>query len=145
VPGDYRIVESPIDLDQAIRAVSGPDRGAVATFIGVTRDRHDGRRVKALEYHAYPEMAERVMREIGLEVEKMFGTPYVAILHRIGLLNVGEPSVVIAVAAAHRREALAGCAHAIDRLKETAPIWKKEHYDDGASWIEGTAAVPAST
>ena len=145
MPGLYRIDERPLDLQEAIRAIAGPDRGAIATFVGTTRDHHDGRAVRFLEYHAYPVMAERVLRDIGREVEVRFGTPHVAILHRVGRLDVGEPSVVVAVAAAHRREALAACAHAIERLKESAPIWKKEHYADGAAWIEGSDTTPVDT
>ena len=137
MPGLYRIVEHPLDLQEAIRAVSGPDRGAIATFIGTTRDHHGGRPVQSLEYHAYVPMAEAVMRQIGQEIESRFGTQHVAILHRIGRLDIGDPSVIIAVAATHRREALAACAHAIERLKETVPIWKKEHYAGSARWIEG--------
>ncbi len=145
MPGLYRIVERPLDLQEAIRAVSGPDRGAIATFIGTARDRHHGRPVRSLEYHAYVPMAETVMRQIGQEIQSRFGTPHVAILHRIGRLDIGEPSVIIAVAAAHRREALAACAHAIERLKEIVPIWKKEHYADSAQWIEGPESPGAST
>jgi MoaE-MoaD fusion protein len=137
VPGLYRIVDGPIDLLEAVGAVAGPDRGAIATFTGSARDEHAGRRVLALEYHAYAPMAEQVMRAIGQEVTERFGTPHVAILHRVGRLAIGEASVVIAVAAAHRREALSGCAHAIERLKALVPIWKKEHYEGGVSWIEG--------
>ena len=138
MPGLYRIAREPLDLDEAIRAVSGPDRGAIAAFIGTTRDHHGGRPVRSLEYDAYVPMAEEVMRAIGEEVASRFGTPHVAIVHRIGRLQIGEPSVIIAVAAAHRREALAGCSHAIERLKEIVPIWKKEHYEDSARWIEGS-------
>jgi len=145
LPGLYRIDDRPLDLQEAIRAVAGPDRGAIATFVGTTRDHHDGRAVRFLEYHAYPVMAESVLRDIGREVEARFGTPHVAILHRVGRLDVGEPSVVVAVAAAHRREALAACAHAIERVKESAPIWKKEHYADGAAWIEGSDTTPVDT
>ena len=133
----YRVDEAPIDPAEAVRAVTGPDRGAIATFTGVVRAHDHGRAVLRLEYHAYREMAERVLRQIGREVEEKFGTPHVAILHRIGMLEVGETSVVIAVAAPHRREALAACAFAIERLKEIAPIWKREHTGEGASWIEG--------
>ena len=136
-PGLYRVVPGPLDLGEAVRVVSGPDRGAIATFTGTTRDHHAGRRVRSLEYDAYIPMAEAVMRSIGEEVAARFGTPHVAMLHRIGPVGIGEPSVIIAVAAAHRREALAGCAHAIERLKEIVPIWKKEHYEDSARWIEG--------
>jgi len=143
--GLYRIVERPVDLQEAIRAVAGPDRGAIAAFIGTARDHHDGRPVRALEYDAYPEMAERVMQDIGRETEARFGTPHIAILHRIGRLQVGDPSVVIAVAAEHRREALAACAHVIERVKEIVPIWKKEHYADSAAWIEGSGSTPSTS
>lgn len=141
VPGLYRIVPGPVDLAEAIRAVAGPDRGAIATFTGTARDHHDGRRVVSLEYDAYLPMAEDVLRAIGREVEERFGTPHVAILHRVGPVAPGEASVVVAVSAAHRREALAGCAHAIERLKATAPIWKKERYEGGEAWIEGRGRV----
>ncbi len=137
MPGLYRIVEGPLRLEEAMRAVEGPDRGAIATFSGVARDHHAGRRILGLEYHAYPAMAEKVMREIGREIAERFGTPHVAILHRIGSVAIGETSVVIAVAAPHRRETLAACAHAIERVKALVPIWKKEHYEGGVCWIEG--------
>jgi molybdopterin synthase catalytic subunit len=145
VPGLYRIDDRPLDPQDAMRAVAGPDRGAIATFVGTTRNHHDGRPVRFLEYDAYPEMAEIVLRDIGREVEARFGTPHVAILHRVGRLEVGEASVVVAVAAAHRREALAACAHAIERVKASAPIWKKEHYADGAAWIEGSESTPVDS
>jgi len=143
MPGLYRILDRPLDLQEALRAVSGPDRGAIATFLGTARDHHEGRAVRALEYQAYREMAESVLEEIGREVAQRFGSPHVAILHRVGRLEIGEISVVVAVAAPHRREALAACAHAIERVKEIAPIWKKEHYADGAAWIEGSGSAPA--
>jgi molybdopterin synthase catalytic subunit len=132
-----RITQDPIRPDDLVRAVLGPDRGAIATFAGVVRDHHAGRAVLRLEYHAYAAMAERVLGEIAEETGRRFGTPHVAIVHRIGRLAIGETSVLVAVAAAHRREALAACAFAIDRVKELAPIWKKEYYADGAVWIEG--------
>ncbi len=140
MPGLFRIVEEPIDLREAIRAVEGPDRGAIATFLGVARDHHEGRRVLRLHYDAYPEMALEVMREIGREVAERFGTPHVAILHRVGTLEIGEASVAIAVAAPHRRQALEACAYAIERLKQVVPIWKKEHYEGASRWIEGPGA-----
>lgn len=141
--GLYRIVDHPLDPQEAIRAVSGPDRGAIALFIGTTRDHRDGRPVRYLEYQAYAAMAESVLGDIGREIASRFGTPHLAVLHRVGRLEVGEASVVIAVASAHRREALDACAYAIDRLKKTVPIWKKEHYADGGAWIEGSDAAPA--
>lgn len=142
--GLYRIADGPLDLDEAVAAVRGPDRGAVATFVGVVRDHHAGRRVLRLEYHAYAEMALEVLRSIGREVSERFGTPHVAILHRVGALRVGDASVVVAVAAPHRREALAACAHAIERVKRSAPIWKKEYYEGGTAWIEGPEADGAA-
>jgi molybdopterin synthase catalytic subunit len=143
MPGLFRIAEGAIDLREAIDAVAGPDRGAIATFSGIVRDHHGGRKVLRLDYQAYPEMAEQVLREIGREVGERFGTPHIAILHRVGVLEIGEASVVIAVAAAHRRDALAACAYAIDRLKVVAPIWKKEYYEGGSGWIEGADDPPA--
>lgn len=141
----FRIQEVPIDPAEAIRAVEGPDRGAIATFHGVARDHHGGRKVVELEYHAYASMAGEVLRQIGREIEERFGTPHVAILHRVGALKIGEASVVIAVAAPHRREALDACAYAIERLKAVVPIWKKERYEGGASWIEGPGAAGGGT
>ena len=143
--GKFRIVEAPIDTAALTAAVSGPDRGAIATFIGAVRNHHAGRRVTGMEYHAYPAMAERVMREIGADIGRRFGPAQVAIHHRVGRLQIGDSSVVIVVAAPHRREALAGCAHGIERLKAEAPIWKKEYYADGLAWIEGMADKPRET
>jgi molybdopterin synthase catalytic subunit len=137
VPGLYRVGEGPLDVREAVAAVGGPDRGAIATFVGVVRDHHAGRRVLRLRYDAYREMALEVLRSIGLEIAERFGTPHVAILHRVGTLEIGEASVVVAIGAAHRREALAACAHAIERVKQSAPIWKKEFYEGGETWIEG--------
>ena len=85
------------------------------------------------------------MREIGRETEARFGTPHIAVVHRIGFLDIGEVSVIVAVAAGHRHEALAACAFVIERLKEIVPIWKKEHYADGAAWIEGSGTSPGSS
>jgi molybdopterin synthase catalytic subunit len=141
----FRIQETPIDPAEAVAAVAGPDRGAIATFHGVARDHHEGRRVLWLEYHAYPAMAEDTLRQIGREVEDRFGTSHVAILHRVGRLRTGETSVVVAVAAAHRRQALEGCAYAIERLKAIVPIWKREGREGGVAWIEGPDACGAAT
>jgi molybdopterin synthase catalytic subunit len=145
MPGDYRILDHGLDLQEAVRSVAGPDRGAIATFVGTARDHHRGRKVVRLEYEAYGPMAEKIFCDIGREVQERFGTPHIAILHRIGEVAIGEASVIIAVAAAHRSEALAACAYAIERLKAIAPIWKKEHDERGASWIEGPSTDrPAS-
>jgi len=127
----------PIDPRQAEAAVGGPDRGALASFQGVVRDHHAGRRVRRLEYHAYRPMAEAILAEVAAEAAARFGTPHIAIVHRIGDLGVGETSLLVVVAAVHRREALAACAWLVDEVKARAPIWKKEFGDDGVFWIEG--------
>jgi molybdopterin synthase catalytic subunit len=134
------IVEGPIDAPPAMAAVVSPGMGAVALFLGTVRDEHAGRRVLFLEYEAYRPMAEREMRAIADEMPATFGPCRVAIIHRVGRVEIGEASVVIAVASAHRRTALAACAEAIERLKKSVPIWKKEHFVDGTAWVEGDPA-----
>ena len=138
----YRIVEAPLELDELMRHVSGSDVGGVASFVGIVRRENAGKRVVAVEYHAYPAMAEKVMREIGAELERLFGSLRIAMVHRTGRLSVGEASVAIAVGAAHRREALGAVAHAIERLKHEVPIWKREFYEDGSEWLEPAPTVP---
>src|SRR5262245_61163054 len=137
-----RIVDRPIDPRDTICAVAQSDAGAIATFIGTVRARTGERRVLFLEYEAYAPMAEKAMREIALQMPARFGPCRVAIEHRVGRLDLGEISVAIAVASPHRKVALAACAEAIERLKTTVPIWKKEHFEGGAVWIEG--ARPSS-
>ena len=139
----FRITSEPLLLERVVEQVAGHRHGAIATFTGAVRDHHQGKRVTGIEYHAYSGMAERVLAEIGARIEKQYGGCRVAIHHRIGTLAIGDASVVIAVAAPHRKEALAGCGATIEMLKSEAPIWKKEFYGDGASWIEGPGADPA--
>ncbi|HET8946936.1 MAG TPA: molybdenum cofactor biosynthesis protein MoaE [Candidatus Polarisedimenticolia bacterium] len=134
----------PIDPRVLEARVSGPDRGAVALFAGVVRDHHEGRCVRRLEYSAYEDMAGRVLAAIVDEAARRFGTPAIAVQHRLGPLAVGETSVVVAAAAVHRREALAACAWVIDEVKARAPIWKKEFGDDGVFWIEGPGSCPSA-
>ncbi|MCI0409279.1 MAG: molybdenum cofactor biosynthesis protein MoaE [Acidobacteria bacterium] len=138
----FRIVGEALALDALVLHVSGAEVGGVATFVGIVRVENAGKRVVAVEYHAYPAMAEKVMREIGEELERLFGSLRIAMVHRTGRLSVGEASVVIAVGAAHRREALAAVSHAIERLKHDVPIWKKEFYEDGSEWLEPASVVP---
>ena len=126
---------SPIDIDDATD-VGGDHDGAVAVFIGRVRDRSEGHTVSRIEYEAYAEMAEAEMRRIADSLLSRGGVSAIAITHRSGTLRVGEPSVVIAVAAPHRAEALAACSDAIDMVKQTVPIWKREHRDDGARWVD---------
>jgi molybdopterin synthase catalytic subunit len=132
-----RLQSEPIDPAEILDAVRRDADGAVASFVGVVREENLGRRVLRIEYHAYPEMARRQLEQLAGELREEFGTGPVAIVHRIGNLAVGETSVAIAVAAPHRREALAACAAAIDRLKERVPVWKKEFFEGGSVWIEG--------
>ena len=133
----YQITESPVDPEALREAIADPACGAVATFIGVTRNSFRGKEVEYLEYEAYAPMAEREMRMIGTEIAGLWpAVAGVAIAHRVGRVEVGEASVVIAVSAPHRREALAACAHGIERLKATLPVWKKEIFADGSEWRE---------
>jgi molybdopterin synthase catalytic subunit len=131
----FEIVDHAIDPTRVAAAVADPATGAMVTFIGTTRDHHDGRRVTQLEYEAYPEMALAEMRKIGAEAARRWPISAIAITHRIGIVPIGEASVVIAVSSAHRVAAFEACHFAIDRLKEVVPIWKKEHFDGGELWI----------
>lgn len=131
----YQIVSQPIDVVGVTAAVADPGTGATVTFIGTTRDHNEDRRVIRLEYEAYPEMALAEMRKIGEEAKQRWPIKQVAIVHRIGVVPLGEASVVIAVSAGHRHAAFEASHFAIDRLKEVVPIWKKEHFDGGEVWI----------
>jgi molybdopterin converting factor subunit 1 len=133
--GDFRLSEGPLDLDAAVDEVADDRAGAIATFTGTTRIESRGRTVLHLDYEAYPGMAEDVMARIGAELLAKHDLCAVAIHHRVGRVEIGEPSVVIAVSAPHRAPALAACAEAIDTLKETVPLWKKEVYEGGEEWI----------
>jgi molybdopterin synthase catalytic subunit len=139
----FRIVDHQIDAGELGKLVLTDADGAVCTFLGVARRYSRGREVVHLEYEAYPEMAEKKLAEIGDELRVKFGVERVAILHRTGVLAIGEASVGIAVATPHRREAFAACQYAIDRLKETVPIWKKEIWSDGEQWIGWEGQAPA--
>lgn len=129
------ITASPIDIATAID-IGGDEDGAVAAFVGRVRDHSDGHSVSRIDYEAYPEMAEAEMRRIGELLTDRDGVSRIAITHRVGTLDVGEPSVVIAVSGPHRAEALAACHDAIDMIKASVPIWKREHRDDGAHWVD---------
>lgn len=131
----YRIVEGPLeglDLEAEVRTEAD---GAVIVFRGVARRFSRGRDVVHLEYEAYPEMAEKVMAQIGEEMKARWPITGVAIVHRTGVLQIGQASVAIAVSAPHRGEAFQATQYAIDRLKEIVPIWKKEVWSDGSQWI----------
>jgi MoaE-MoaD fusion protein len=133
----FQITDTPLDLERLVARVGDPAVGAVATFTGTTRNSFQGKAVSYLEYEAYPPMAERTLAEIGTEVANRWPEIVgLAIEHRVGRLEIGEASVVVVVAAPHRREALAACGYAIDRLKQTLPVWKKEVFADGSVWRE---------
>ncbi len=133
--GSFRLVEDPIDVAAVIAEVADDRAGAVATFQGTVRKQSRGREVVALEYEAYSGMAERVIAEIADEVKGRYDLCEVAVAHRLGRVEIGETSVVIAVSAPHRQDALAACKNVIDALKERVPLWKKELYEDGEEWI----------
>jgi molybdopterin synthase catalytic subunit len=132
----FAIVEEPIDVGNVISSVFRPDCGAVATFIGTTRiDESDGATVEYLEYEAYRPMADRKLEEIGAEIQSQWDVREVSIVHRVGRVDPGEPSVVIAVAAPRRGPAFEASRYAIERIKEVAPIWKREVWSDGYVWV----------
>jgi molybdopterin synthase catalytic subunit len=131
----YKVVEGPIDELELEDVVRTDADGAVIVFRGVARRQSRGRDVVHLEYEAYPEMAEKVMAQIGEEMKERWPISNVAIVHRTGVLEIGQASVVIAVSAPHRGEAFAASQYAIDRLKQIVPIWKKEVWSDGSQWI----------
>jgi MoaE-MoaD fusion protein len=133
--GAYRITDEPIDLAAVVAEVADERAGGIATFVGTTRIESRGRTVRYLEYEAYPEMAEHVMAEIAADLERRYDLCSVSIHHRVGRVEIGQPSVAIAVSARHRQDALAACKDAIDTLKETVPVWKKEVYEGGEEWI----------
>ena len=131
----YCIQSEALDPRVTESLVAHPGAGAIATFIGTVRDHGRGRAVTHLEYEAYAPAAELTMAQIGDEIRERWGIDHVAIVHRVGSLPVGEASVVISVASAHRDAAFDACRYAIERIKEIVPIWKKEHYADGAAWL----------
>ncbi len=133
--GAFRLSAEPLDPNAAVAEVSVPEAGAVATFIGTTRVRSRGRTVQYLDYEAYAEMAEKVMADLAESLKAKHDLSEVAIHHRTGRVDIGAVSVVIAVSAPHRAAALAACAEAIETLKESVPLWKKEVYEGGEEWI----------
>ena len=133
--GAFRLSAEPLSLDAVVDEVRSPQAGAIATFTGTTRVRSRGRTVLHLEYEAYEEMAEQVMRQIAEELKGRYDLCEIAIHHRTGRADIGEASVMIAVSAPHRQDALAACKDAIDTLKSRVPLWKKEFYEGGDEWI----------
>ncbi len=140
--GPITIGREPIDVAALQAAVADPGAGGTVTFIGTTRRENSGRIVTRLEYEAYEPMALQEMRKIAEEAGRRFRITRIAIRHRIGMVEIGESSVAIAVSAPHRGEAFDACRFAIDRLKEVVPIWKKEHFEGGEVWIGSQTSHP---
>jgi MoaE-MoaD fusion protein len=133
--GAFRLVDGPIDIQAVIAEVETPEAGAVASFVGTVRAHSRGRDVGHLEYEAYEGMAEEVMEQLASALKVKYDLCEVAMTHRVGRVEIGEASVAIAVSAPHRQDALAACTEAIDTLKNTVPLWKKEVYEGGEEWI----------
>jgi molybdopterin synthase catalytic subunit len=136
-PGDrFAVVDHRLSPDAVAAEVDDPGAGGVVIFSGVVRNQTGGRPVKFLEYEGHAPMAEAKLREIGAAIRARWtGVRRVVVLHRLGRLEIGESSVLIAVSAAHRQDAFEACKYAIDTLKQTVPIWKKEHFEDGEVWV----------
>jgi molybdopterin synthase catalytic subunit/molybdopterin converting factor small subunit len=133
--GAFVLRDEPLSVEAAIDEVASDEAGAVVTFVGTTRIHSRGRTVTHLDYEAYEGMAEQVMAEIAEQLKRRYDLCELAIHHRIGRVSIGERSVVIAVSAPHRADALSACKDAIDTLKERVPLWKKEVYEGGEEWI----------
>jgi len=129
------LTDAPIDLARLVRTVRAPGAGAVVTFLGTTRNENAGRRVTRLEYEAFRRMAVHEMRDLADDARRRWRLQRVTMVHRIGVVPVGDASVAILVSAGHRAPAFAACRWLIDRLKEIVPIWKKEHFHGGEVWI----------
>lgn len=133
----FALTRDAIDAAALGRQLLRGSCGALATFEGVVRDNSKGRATQFLEYEAYESMALKVMARLGAEIAAQHEIDRIAMVHRLGRLEIGETSVVIVVTAPHRRAAFAACQEGIDRLKKTVPVWKREHFADGAVWVEG--------
>jgi molybdopterin synthase catalytic subunit len=138
----FRVTHEAIDLNELVRYVTNPEAGAIATFIGTTRNNNEGRRVIALDYEAYPEMAEKELARIGDDAGKQWPICRMAIVHRLGPVQIGQASVIIAVSSAHRDAAFAASRFAIEEIKKTVPIWKKEVFEGGEVWIGTQTGQP---
>jgi molybdopterin synthase catalytic subunit len=141
----FRIVEAPIDVGALITGAFHPDCGAVATFVGTTRvDESAGASVEYLEYEAYRPMADRKLEEIGAEIRERWEGGHVSIVHRLGRVDPGEPSVAIVIASPRRGPAFEASRYAIERIKEIVPIWKREVWSDGYVWVGSQVGTRSS-
>jgi molybdopterin synthase catalytic subunit len=133
--GAFLLSDEPLSLDRVVGEVRDDEAGAIATFVGTARAHSRGRTVLHLDYEAYDGMAQQAMEQIATSLKKRYAIVAVAIHHRVGRVEVGEPSVVVAVSGPHRADTLAACKDAIDILKESVPLWKKEVYEGGEEWL----------
>jgi molybdopterin synthase catalytic subunit len=140
-----QIVTKSIDVQEIIDGISSHRAGGTDVFIGSVRNHSQGRRVRELEYSAYVPMAEKLMAEIEDDLRRKWIVDGVALVHRIGLLKVGEVAVVTAVSAQHRGEAFEACRYAIDRIKAVVPIWKKEFFEEGLAWVVGQHEIDVNS
>ena len=142
VPGRHALSPDPLDPLAIAGSVTSDAKGALTTFIGLVRDHNAGRRVRWIDYEAHVPLARTVFARIGREVGERWPEAELAIHHRTGRVAIGEASVVIAAASAHRADAFAACRFAIERVKQIAPVWKHEYFEGGEVWIEGATADP---
>jgi molybdopterin synthase catalytic subunit len=131
----YKITSEEIDVNQVITSVIRPEAGAINTFIGTVREFTGEKQTVSLQYEAYPSMAEKQLKRIGIEIREQWPDVQTSIVHRIGKLAISDVAVVIAVASPHRAESYDASRYAIERIKEIVPIWKKEYWTDGEEWI----------
>ena len=139
----FRVTADPLDVAALSEGVAAPGCGAIATFVGIVRDHNADRRVLWLTYEAYEPLARKALVRIGEETAAQWPSVRLGIHHRVGHLAIGDASVVIAAASAHRADAFAACRYAIERVKQIVPIWKHEHFEGGDVWIEGATADPS--
>lgn len=132
-----RIQEEPIDDRALLAEIAAPANGALLLFHGVVRNHHEGKAVDRIDYHAYRPMADRILEELTAEIAAEFGLDHLVVVHRIGVLAVGEASLLVAAGSAHRPPVFEAVLALVDRLKARVPIWKKEYGPDGTSWVEG--------
>jgi len=137
----FKITRDVLDSQALVSEVTKDTDGAIITFLGVVRRYSRGKEVLYLEYQAYEEMAEKVLAEIGEDVKAKWPIGLIAVHHRIGRLEIGEASLLVVVASPHRKEAFEACSYAVERIKGILPIWKKEVWEDGSSWVEGDELV----
>ena len=145
-PSLYRVTYEPLDAQELAGLVRTDADGAVTLFYGVVRNNSEGREVERLEYEAHESMAARQLQEVGEETKRRFPqVTQVGAWHRIGTLELGEASLLVAVSSPHRAESFEACHWCVDRIKEVVPVWKKEHWAGGSAWVEGHTVEPPQT